>query len=242
MARYRWTSLAIALAIAIPLAVTRVCARTVSFSGATWTVKASTRKAGPGPNYFSDSDRNVSVDAQGRLHLRITHNKDRWECAEVIHTASLGYGSYRFYLDSLVDKLDPNVVLGLFTWNDDPAYAHREIDIELSRWSKPDNRNAQYVVQPFNSAEHRMRFGQPPGLDQTTHQFRWQADSVFFQSLKTTPFDPKKAIQEWKATQGIPVAGGENARINLWLFRGRGPTDDREVEVIVKRFGFVPEP
>jgi hypothetical protein len=43
-----------------------------------------------------------------------------------------------------------------------------------------------------------------------------------------------------KATQGIPVPGGENARINLWLFRGRGPTDDHEVAVIVKRFEFVP--
>jgi hypothetical protein len=214
----------------------------VSFAGATWTVKTSTRKAGPGPNYFSDSDRNVSVDAQGRLHLRITRNKDRWECAEVIHTASLGYGTYRFYLDSPMDKLDPNVVLGLFTWSDDPAYAHREIDIELSRWSKPDNLNAQYVVQPFSSAEHRMRFSQPPGLDQTTQQFRWQADSIFFQSLRATPSDPRTVIQEWKATHGIPVPGGENARINLWLFRGRGPPDGHEVEVIVKRFEFIPEP
>ena len=77
-----------------------------------------------------------------------------------------------------MDKLDSNVVLGLFTWNDEPAYAHREIDIELSRWSKPDNLNAQYVVQPFSSAEHKMRFSQPPGLDQTAHQFRWQADSI----------------------------------------------------------------
>ena len=183
MARYQWSSLVIVLAIIIPLAATPVCGRTLSFSGATWTVKTSTRKAGPGPNYFSDSDRNVSVDGQGRLHLWITHNKDRWDCAEVIHTASLGYGTYRFYLDSPVDKLDPNVVLGLFTWNDEPAYAHREIDIELSRWSKLDNLNAQYVVQPFTSAEHRVRFSQPPGLDHTTHQFCWHADSIFFQSL-----------------------------------------------------------
>jgi hypothetical protein len=41
-------------------------------------------------------------------------------------------------------------------------------------------------------------------------------------------------------TNGIPVAGGENARMNLWLFNGRAPTNRSEVEVIVNRFEFVP--
>ena len=47
------------------------------------------------------------------------------------------------------DALDARAVLGLFTWNDDAPYTHREIDIELSRWDNAsDANNAQYVVQP----------------------------------------------------------------------------------------------
>jgi hypothetical protein len=37
---------------------------------------------------------------------------------------------------------------------------------------------------------------------------------------------------------GIPEAGGENARMNLWLFQGRAPSNKKEVEVIVGRFEF----
>ena len=80
---------------------------TIQFSGYTWMVKKSAGKVGPGPNYFSDSTANVFVDTAGRLHLRMTKSRNKWYCAEVICTQSLGYGTYRFYLDSAVDALDP---------------------------------------------------------------------------------------------------------------------------------------
>jgi hypothetical protein len=38
----------------------------------------------------------------------------------------------------------------------------------------------------------------------------------------------------------VPPAAGENARINLWMFRGEPPADGRPVEVIVADFAFVP--
>lgn len=137
----------------------KLAVRTLSFSGYEWKVKASRRPVGPGPNFFSDSLNNVWVDAQGSLHLRITHRKNRWYCAEVISQQSFGYGTYRFYLDTRVDKLDPNIVLGLFTWSDDPEFDHREIDIECARWGNADNdTNAQFVVQPYDIPEHRLRF------------------------------------------------------------------------------------
>src|SRR5262245_44168916 len=80
--------------------------RTLSFSGYTWNVKSSGKsKVGPGPNYFSDSTSNVWVDAQGRLHLKITVSRNKWSCAEVVSQLSFGYGTYRFYLDSAVDSL-----------------------------------------------------------------------------------------------------------------------------------------
>ena len=107
--------------------------RAITFSGYTWDVKSSAGKVGPGPNSFSNSASNVWVDASGRLHLRITLSKGHWYCAEVVNRQSLGRGTYAWTLDSPVDALDPNVTLGLFTWNDDPAYNHRELDVELAR-------------------------------------------------------------------------------------------------------------
>lgn len=218
--------------------------RTLQFSGYEWTVKSSDRPVGPGPNYFSDSSENVTVDDQGRLHLHITRRDGRWYCAEVISTRSFGYGTYRFYLDTVVDNLDPQVVLGMFTWNDDPAYNHREIDIEVSRWGQADNKNGQFVVQPYTIPQNIVRFQIPSGLEATTHLFTWKADNVFYQSLKghdAAPSDSSLVIQEHNFTRGIPRAGGENARINFWLMVGRPPAHAQE-EIIISKFEFINSP
>ncbi len=219
--------------------------RSLSFSGYDWLVKSSDGRVGPGPNYFSDSKDNVSVDAQGRLHLRITRRDGRWHCAEVISQRSFGYGIYRFYLDTKVDKLDPQVVLGMFTWNDAPAYSHREIDIEVSRWGRAENQNGQFVVQPYTRASNIVRFQIPPGLSASTHLFTWQPDQVFCQSLKghsAVPSDPSSIISRHTFTEGIPQAGGENARVNLWLLAGRAPADGKEIEIVVSKFEFATAP
>jgi hypothetical protein len=116
------------------------------------------------------------------LHLRIAKSTGKWVCAEIVSEPSLGYGTNRFYLDSRVDNLDPNVVRGLFTWSDDPAYNNREMDIEFARWGKASNPSGQYTVQPY-TAEIQMLFIQT-GVTQSTHSFQWQSGSVLFQSLE----------------------------------------------------------
>jgi hypothetical protein len=214
----------------------------LQFSGYDWIVKSSDRRVGPGPNYFADSGDNVSVDVQGRLHLRLTQRAGRWYCAEVISTQSFGYGTYRFYLDTTIDNLDPQVVLGMFTWNDDPAYSHREIDIEISRWGQANNKNGQFVVQPYTRAQNIVRFQIPSGLRSSIHFFTWKPNDILCQSLKgryTTPLEPSLIIQQHNFTQNIPQAGGENARINLWLLAGHPPADTKEAEVILSKFEFV---
>jgi hypothetical protein len=220
-------------------------ARSLQFSGYEWRVKSSTSRVGPGPNYFSDSRDNVDVDAEGRLRLRITKRDGKWSCAEVVSTRSFGYGTYRFYIDASVDNLDPQVVLGLFTWSDEPAFAHREIDIEISRWGDANNRNGQFVIQPYSRSENIARFQIPPGLSAHAHSFTWNPRSVFCESVRgSSPAapPPDALIQRHTFTAGIPKAGGENARINLWLMAGRRPADDKDVEIIIRRFEFLPEP
>lgn len=163
--------------------VTRVDPATRAFhwSGFDWRVKKSTSPVGPGPNYFSDSTNNVSIDAQGRLHLRITHEGSIWRCAEIVMQRTLGYGTYAFHLASPVDALDPNVVLGLFTWSDQSAFNHREIDFEGGRWSYPaDYQNAQFVIQPWDFPSHLVRYRIPPFATNSIPSFNWQTNAITF--------------------------------------------------------------
>lgn len=213
--------------------------RKLRFSGYEWLVKSSRDRVGPGPNYFSDSSDNVAIDAQGRLHLRITHSGGRWNCAEIISQRSFGYGTYRFHVETAVDHLDPRVVLGLFTWSDSPAFAHREIDVEVSRWGQVENQNGQFVVQPYTRPENIARFEIPKGLS-TIHSFTWRPESAFCQSLTRHPQSKSSAvIYRHRFTQGIPKAGDENARINLWLLAG-SPPNAEETEIIISKFEFLP--
>jgi hypothetical protein len=217
--------------------------RTIQFSGYEWHVKNSASgKVGPGPNYFSDSLDNVWVDAAGQLHLRITRRGNRWYCAEVVSKLSLGHGTYRWYVGSPVGNFDENVVLGLFTWDNDPAYNNREIDIEFARWGNPRAQNAQYVVQPSGPANLRS-WDIPAQLVTSTHTFKWLPDSVAFQSLSglfDLPPAPSYVLQQWMATNGVPPAGAEHAEANLWLFLGRRPSANNSVEVVFKAFEFIP--
>jgi hypothetical protein len=207
--------------------------RTVEFSGYTWQVKSSVGRVGPGPNYFSDSPDNVWVDSSGRLHLKLSCSHRRWYGAEVVNTQSLGRGRYSFDVDSAVYALDPNVVVGLFTWSDDPDYNNREIDIEFSRWGDgAEPTTGQYVVQPYDHDGNLQRVTEPE-VSSSTHAFDWRANAVTFVSATATP-------PVWTyAGPDVPQPGSEHVRINLWLFRGAPPTDGRTVEVVVRHFSFV---
>jgi len=208
----------------------------VAWSGVTWQVKTSRSAVGPGPNVFDKA--NVSVDAAGRLHLRIARNAaGTWTTAEIIGPRTYGYGTYTFTLASPVDDLDPNVVLGLFTWSDRARFAHREIDIEFARWGNAgDPTNAQYVVQPWDAPNHTTRFTQP-AVTRSTHSFTWRPGSITWQSL-----DGAGAQIAAGSSSGsdVPPSGDERVRLNLWLFEGAAPTDGQPVEVVVESFTFTP--
>lgn len=212
-------------------------ARTVSFSGTDWTVKTSRGKVGPGPNYFSDSTSNVWVDAAGKLHLKITKSGSRFSCAEIVGPSSLGYGTYRFEIESDLAALDRNVVLGLFTWSDAPAQNHRELDIEFARWGSATNVPGQYVVQPYTDARNIYRFDWPLGILDSSHSFRWLPGRVDFESAV-----PGATLRSWSGTNQVPAPGDERPRLNLWLTGGKRPANGREAEVVVRRFVFTPAP
>ena len=208
--------------------------KTVSFAGMDWFVRNG--NGGPGPNQWSDADDQVWVDGNGDLHLTIRKIGDTWYCSEIYAQQSLGYGTYQFYVDSPLENYDPQIVVGLFTYEDD----QHEIDVEFSKWGNPSNPSGWYTVQPPPySSDNQQYFDLNLTGAYSTHLFEWNNSSIFFQSYHGHyPILPSASylINEWNYTGSqIPNAGNERLHLNFWLFQGQTPTNQQDAELIIKR-------
>ncbi|WP_299670416.1 glycoside hydrolase family 16 protein [uncultured Polaribacter sp.] len=209
--------------------------RVINFSGFEWIVRTSdAKKQGPGPNLFSNSEDNVWVDNEGRLHLKIIEKGGNWYCSGITLRKTYGFKKYVIYVASRVDQLDENVVGGLFTYKNDDE----EIDIEFSRWSETNNQNSQFAVQPSYISGNKTRYNLNLTSNLSTHFFDWQADKIEFGSYQGHTLNPdsKDIISTWTYTgTNIPPENEERFKINLWLFRGNAPTNKESAEMIIER-------
>ncbi len=225
--------------------------QTIQFSGYTWNVRPA-EVSGPGPNHWDPN--NVRVDAQGRLHLTLNNHGGVWHCPEVYTQRRLGFGRYQFHVTGALDRLDPNVILGLFNY---PAPGMgpdgtNEIDIEYSRWGDPAALPASSTIYPARSGlvppSASYSFAMPPGLTDTTQRFDWSSAAVHVQCLRghlsAARRDRQGEYARWNFApadharlpqQPLPV------HINLWLLNGAAPQNGKPVEIIIKAFSFTPE-
>src|SRR5215467_1835284 len=86
-------------------------AATVTWKGHTWQITS-----GGMAGVCQGDPNNVSVDASGYLHLKISHNNGVWTSAELFTTDKLGFGTYQWQIDGAIDMLDKNVVVGMFPY------------------------------------------------------------------------------------------------------------------------------
>jgi hypothetical protein len=196
---------------------------------------------------------NVSVDANGYLHLSITNRGGTFTASEMFSTDNLGFGTYQWYIDGAVDNMDKSTVLGLFPYGPAAKIGHdgeNELDIEFSKWNNTcGGCNADFTFYPSTGNA---------GLGPQTDNF-----SVVLNSEKLTT-----ARIEWTSTRvngtimsGLqPVGTTQNvlrtfsysppdftARIpqvalplgmNLWCFQSLPASNQ---EVIIRDFQFVPQ-
>jgi len=207
------------------------------FSGQTWIVIDEPELRGPGPNRFDR--RNVWLDEQGRLVLETAFRDDRWTSAHVFLDRPYGYGYYELQLAPLPQGLDPLAVFGFFTWDDDPKYANREIDIELAQWGWPDGPLLNFVVQPADADLSRVFLADFDTDSGMVLRFEWRPDRVVFYAASQQIehewiFEPSAAARPF----GVPPQGDERIGINLWLFRGEAPAGPNRV--IIEQFSFSP--
>jgi hypothetical protein len=211
--------------------------KTLRFSGYEWAVRtAASRRAG---SHNSFDPGNAWTDEGGALHLRISVNQGTWTCAEVKLTRSLGYGTYVFVVRD-ISHMEPSAVLTLFTWDGiDTEQNRRELDVEISRWGYSDNDNTHYVVQPYYIPANQIRFRAPGSV--LTHSFRWEPGQVIFSTVAgSRGATGSRVINQHTFTSGIPAAGEDSVRMNLYIF-GKGEIPlTKETEVVVEKFEYFP--
>jgi hypothetical protein len=143
---HRGMRLAVKCLLPLSVMLWSVQGATVKFSGYEWNVR--TGRGGPGPNVWEE--KNVWLDESGGLHLKIAQHVGKWSCAEVTMRNKLELGRYEFQIKGAIDRLDDNVVLGLFNYptSDVGPDATHEIDIEFARWGQAGNPIGNYTVWP----------------------------------------------------------------------------------------------
>ena len=246
---FRVVSVGILVLLMNDTAVAQTSPRTCEFSGYTWELRRSNGPEGPGPNRFLDNRRTIWLDDAGDLHLKVWERLGVWFAAEVVLTESLGYGTCIFETIGEIDDMDPPVILGMFTYDHNPEYDHREIDIEYGLFGAARGPNAQFVLQPFDKAGNRLQFSADLDGHYLTHAFQWTPDAIVFASYHGHRADELAAgnlfavsddsvLARWTFDGDVPPPGEEKIHINLWLYQTEHPSRDHEV--VFRSFTFIP--
>jgi hypothetical protein len=212
---------------------------TIQFNGYTWNVKNGPL-FGPGPNLWSRN--NVWVDTNGFLHLKITKDSvtGKWFCAEVSTQQTFGFGKWQFWIEGRIDRLDKNVVLGLFNYSGIDGFD--EMDIEWARWGDKSYPNCNYTVWPAENGFKNFSYVKDVVLTgkNTTQRFTRTGSSVSFQSLQGfTNTDKQQLVSAICTSPPNSVSTlAMPAYINLWLMNGLPPANGKEVEIIVHKFSY----
>jgi hypothetical protein len=239
-----WTLAAVSVAVVVALA-RPADAATISWKGHSWNVTN-----GGMAGVCAGNPANVSVDANGYLHLTITNNGGTWTAAEIFSTDKIGFGTYQWQLEGPIDKLDKNVVVGLYPYG--PAAGlgesgNNEIDIEFARWGNAAWPNGNYTIWPptgTTTGSHTFEVSLGGGTSITT-RFTWSSSKIDFATLggfvdvdatsglidawSFAPANPATRITQ----QAMPLG------MNLWCY-DNPPSDGKNVEIVVRDFQFVP--
>jgi hypothetical protein len=223
------------------------------------------RQCGPEDNRFGTSTVQVSGDELTLQFTRRTASEVRVVLPE---DQVFTYGTYAFSVKSvtvsradgtlLSNALPQELVLGLFTWDDEEAYLtyenfHHEVDIEISQWNQPNNQDAQFLVQqPGDPDAYRFwSSGQPRLFDQGGHWYNftwnpgridWSTDAGVGDRVSLTT---EKALREGSVDYIQCLPGNQvDVRMNLWNVLGAqvpvGLEFNDVVEVVIDNFVFEP--
>lgn len=183
------------------------------------------------------SAKNVRIDKSGRLHLKITRDSHgRFNQAELDSIRNgWGYGTYRWRVSTPATKLSPEHVLGLFTYSKDPAYGHREIDIEAAGWGR---KPITWDYTTWADGHDPVARTKAPAAA-TIQQLVWASKRLTWTTRNAAT---GKVVARATATGAdVPVPKDESLGINLWVCGcEKGWKKTPAVEVVISSFSFKP--
>ena len=209
----------------------------IEFGGYPWRVRnAPSSRGGKSSPY---EPRNVSVDAQGALHLRISRAGKDWSCSEISLQRNLGYGTYSFVVRD-VSGLEPAALFTILTYDYTRAEEnYGEVDIEIGRWGDPATRNAKYTIQPHYVTGNVSTFEAPAGT--LTYTLEWKPGHMLFRTRRLLAGGVAgPVVAEHLFTSGVPAPSLESVRMNLYVYGFPRVPLKREAEVVVEKFEFLP--
>jgi len=219
-------------------------AQTLTWSGHTWKVTS-----GGMAGVAKGDPANVTIDANGYLHLSIVQRNGQWTSAELFTTDEMHFGTYQWVIEGNVYEMDPTTVLGLFPYgpvHHKGADAENEIDIEFSQWNKTCHGcDADFTVYP--STGNRKPKGVSAwednffvkGTTLTTARIEWFADHIVFTLMNGShPIGETADVIKTETYTStavdipqVPMPVG----INLWCFQ---KTPEKNQSVIIREFKF----
>ena len=240
----RWARATLAFAILGVGAGRASEAATISWKGHTWQVTS-----GGMAGVCQGDPKNVTVDGDGFLHLRIANGGGGWTSSELFTTDRLGFGTYQWQVDGPIDTIDKNVVLGLFPYGPAAGIGSdgtNEIDIEYSRWGQANGPNGDWTDYPASGTtigELSYTFSLD-GTTLSTSRFNWSSSSITDALLKgLQPIDGATGLlKSWTYAPSMPSMNVPQQPLplgmNLWCF-GAPPSDGNPVEIVIRDFVFV---
>ena len=207
------------------------------FTGYDWKVRTIASDRG-GMNNLYDAD-NAWTDVSGALHLRIKKKEDRWSCAEVFLTRSLGYGTYILVVRD-TSRLEPAAVLTMNTSDDWAGEQHfRELDLAIGRWGDgTSKKNTQYGVQPFYVPGNLVEFTEPPGI--MTHSLHWESGRASFKTVRGPSPSGAPVVSEHVFMSGVPSPGQEQIALAFFVVASKETPLQNDSEVVIDKFEYRP--
>lgn len=202
-------------------------ARTITWSGYIWDVRPAGTAQGPGPNDWSDSTANVQVQGSDLLLSIVKNSAGNWTSSEIDNQQHLGYGTYRWVVDTDLSALDANEVLGMFTYGgSDPS--NNEIDIEPSHWGDLLNPSGSVTVwQNANAGLSEERYFSYSPHPPYVNQFIWSPGRIDYLITDATG----ATLLAWTVSSGVPIPSIEVPVINYWRYHNVAPAGVRTMRI-----------
>lgn len=193
-----------------------------------------------------DPTKTVEQTTNGPLLKVIPQPTDAPLTSELVMEDRFGFGYYAVTVTGNdLGNLDPNVVLGIFTYqfgasagNPNVDNVHREIDLleTIAGYQQTnDQNNAQFALQPARVDGGKLisgeRFKIPNGTTKLTTFMSWSKNNVLlriytgeptFEEMKND-YPVKKAFASWQdiSSSKVPDPRNERMHINFYVPNGR---------------------